>query len=161
MNYLQLKCVTAYTQSHQPISWMYLIYKVWCSVGVQQYLHSERQQMEGSLSDPRRALWAMCHVLWANKFPSNLLDYSMINTEFQPWVNAGLFSGYIDNGVIHTKQLPHKTKEKHLPPALPPPSTPTVRTYSAWAADYAVSGCSPAWKACVPSQGPSYTIPFL
>ena len=67
----------------------------------------------------------------------------------------------MDNGVIHTKQLPHKTKEKHLPPALPPPSTPAVRAYSAWAADYAVSGHSPAWKACAPSQGPFYTIPFL
>lgn len=39
---------------------------------------------------------------------------TMINTEFQPWVKAGVFSGYMDDGVIHTKQLPHETKEDHL-----------------------------------------------
>ena len=39
---------------------------------------------------------------------------TMINTEFRPWVNARVFSGYMDDGVIHTKQLPHETKEQHL-----------------------------------------------
>ena len=39
---------------------------------------------------------------------------TMINTEFRPWVKAGVFSGYMDDGVIHTKQLPHETKEQHL-----------------------------------------------
>ena len=49
------------------------------------------------------------------------------------------------------------------PPGPPPtlPSTPAVSAYAAWAADYAITGRSPAWKACVPSQGPSFTIPFL
>ena len=45
------------------------------------------------------------------------------------------------------------------PPTLP--STPAVSAYQAWAADYAVTSRSPAWKACLPSQGPSFTIPFL
>ena len=39
---------------------------------------------------------------------------TMINTEFRPWVNAQVFSGYMDNGVIHTKQLPHESKLEHL-----------------------------------------------
>ena len=38
----------------------------------------------------------------------------MINTEFRPWVNAWVFSGYMDDGVIHTKQLPHESKLEHL-----------------------------------------------
>ena len=46
-------------------------------------------------------------------------------------------------------------------PCPPLPTTPTVAAYSAWAADYAIEGRSPAWKACLPSQGPSFTIPFL
>ena len=43
----------------------------------------------------------------------------------------------------------------------PPPQTPAVAAFASWAADYSVEGRSPAWKACAPSQGPSYTIPFL
>ena len=39
---------------------------------------------------------------------------TMINTEFRPWVNARIFSGYMDDGVIHTKQLPHESKLEHL-----------------------------------------------
>jgi hypothetical protein len=39
---------------------------------------------------------------------------TMINTEFQPKVKAGTFSGYIDDGVVHTKQLPHETEEQHI-----------------------------------------------
>ena len=39
---------------------------------------------------------------------------TMINTEFRPWVKMGVFSGYMDDGVIHMKQLPHETKEEHL-----------------------------------------------
>jgi hypothetical protein len=39
---------------------------------------------------------------------------SMINTEFCPKVKAGTFSRYMDNGVIHTKQLPHETETQHL-----------------------------------------------
>jgi hypothetical protein len=39
---------------------------------------------------------------------------TMINTKFQPEVKAGIFSGYMDNGVVHTKQLPHETKSQHL-----------------------------------------------
>ena len=46
-------------------------------------------------------------------------------------------------------------------PLHPPPSTPAVAAYTTWAADYTVTGRSPAWKACSPSQGPSFTIPFL
>ena len=46
-------------------------------------------------------------------------------------------------------------------PTNPRPQTPAVAAYSAWAADYSIEGRSPAWKACAPSQGPSYTIPFL
>ena len=48
-----------------------------------------------------------------------------------------------------------------IEPLHPPPSTPAVTAYAKWAADYAVTGHSPAWKACSPSQGPSFTIPFL
>jgi hypothetical protein len=39
---------------------------------------------------------------------------TMINTEFQPEVKAGTFSGYMDDGVIHTKRLPHETELQHL-----------------------------------------------
>ena len=46
-------------------------------------------------------------------------------------------------------------------PPTPPPTTPAVAAYAAWAADYTVTGRSPAWKACSPSTGPSFTIPFL
>ena len=46
-------------------------------------------------------------------------------------------------------------------PLNPPPSTPPVAAFADWAADYVVTGRSPAWKACSPSRGPSYTIPFL
>lgn len=41
------------------------------------------------------------------------------------------------------------------------PVTPSVAAYSSWAADYAVSSRSPAWQACTPSTGPSFTVPFL
>jgi hypothetical protein len=39
---------------------------------------------------------------------------TMINTEFRPEVKAGVFSGYMDNGVVHTKHLPHETEAQHL-----------------------------------------------
>jgi hypothetical protein len=39
---------------------------------------------------------------------------TMINMEFQPEVKASTFSGYMDNGVIHTKQLPHETELQHI-----------------------------------------------
>jgi hypothetical protein len=39
---------------------------------------------------------------------------TMINTKFRPEVKAGVFSGYMDDGVIHTKCLPHETKPQHL-----------------------------------------------
>jgi hypothetical protein len=38
----------------------------------------------------------------------------MINTKFCPEVKAGTFSGYMDNGVVHTKKLPHETEAQHL-----------------------------------------------
>jgi hypothetical protein len=38
----------------------------------------------------------------------------MINTKFYLEVKAGVFSEYINSGVIHTKQLPHETKAQHL-----------------------------------------------
>ena len=46
-------------------------------------------------------------------------------------------------------------------PLNPPPTTPAVAAYRTWAADYTVTGRSPAWKACSPSQGPSFNIPFI
>jgi hypothetical protein len=39
---------------------------------------------------------------------------TMINTEFRPEVKAGVFSGFMDDGVIHTKQLSFKTWEQHV-----------------------------------------------
>jgi hypothetical protein len=38
----------------------------------------------------------------------------MINMEFRPKVKAGTFSRYMDDGVVHTKQLPHETEAQHL-----------------------------------------------
>jgi hypothetical protein len=29
-------------------------------------------------------------------------------------VKAGVFSGYMDDGVVHTKRLPHETESQHL-----------------------------------------------
>ena len=46
-------------------------------------------------------------------------------------------------------------------PDPPNPVTPTVAAFTSWAQDYSVTSRSPAWKACQPSQGPSFTIPFL
>jgi hypothetical protein len=39
---------------------------------------------------------------------------TMINIEFRPEVKAGVFSGFMDDGVIHTKQLPFETWEQHV-----------------------------------------------
>ena len=59
--------------------------------------------------------------------------------------------------------LPTLTRFSHTPPGPRPtlPSTPAVAAFTSWAADYVVTSRSPAWKACLPSQGPSFTIPFL
>ena len=59
--------------------------------------------------------------------------------------------------------LPTLTRFSRSPPGPRPalPSTPAVAAFNSWAADYAVTSRSPAWKACLPSQGPSFTIPFL
>jgi hypothetical protein len=39
---------------------------------------------------------------------------TMINTKFCPEVKAGTFSGYMDDGVVHTKKLPHEMEAQHL-----------------------------------------------
>ena len=38
----------------------------------------------------------------------------MVNTMFRPLVATGNFSIYMDDGVIHTRRLPHETEEEHL-----------------------------------------------
>jgi hypothetical protein len=38
----------------------------------------------------------------------------MVNIMFRPLVATGNFSIYMDNGVIHTRRLPHETEEEHL-----------------------------------------------
>jgi hypothetical protein len=39
---------------------------------------------------------------------------TVVNTIFQPHIRGGWFSIYMDDGVIHTKRLPHETEDEHL-----------------------------------------------
>jgi hypothetical protein len=43
-------------------------------MGVQQHTDKTRQQVEGSILDPRRAFQAHGHVFWAYQFTSNFSD---------------------------------------------------------------------------------------
>ena len=37
-------------------------------------MNKGRGQVEGSIHDPRRGIWTYSDVLWAYKFPSNILN---------------------------------------------------------------------------------------
>ena len=55
------------------------IHLCWPQTGVQQCLNQKGGWMESCVHHESWALWANCHVLWANKLPSNLSNHDECN----------------------------------------------------------------------------------
>jgi hypothetical protein len=53
-------------------------------------------------------------VMFFSLTNSPAMFQTMINIKFRPKVKQKVISGFMDDGVVHTKTLPHETNKQHL-----------------------------------------------